>query len=423
MIMKLFKRLSGLIFGLFLLTAAGDWMNLPLWPIDYLNPMIPVEFVFELQNFEVEQQQDIFNSSSGIEMSIMNYKTNTLIQELNSDTSGVIRTVLPLGTFGIKAYLSSVYDSAFYQFTQPSSPQIGNSQGYYIFTIERGKNQFRVPLQRLAVVPDALLRDNLQLNLEMGRLDAALIVAKSLEPNIIADVRRLLQCRADLEQLSASAYNSRLLILREILSIYKKYGAVRDPKLIVQRDLIHIPFRIEALIKSRDKVITSVLQIIDEYMNDDRWEAALEQWKPLVKNADLFSVDSDLQSTNQSDLAYYAEIMPDVEDYVITILRDQFVQGVNLYNGGDVENARTEFTHLLTYLRNSTLDEDYPDLADDVSEYLDDISLITASGEAARDNRLDDAIMMLDTILHQNEFITRRLEEAENFLQIRGLER
>jgi len=404
-------KLSVLFLFAAVLFFAGDFLNLPLWPVDWLTARIPIEIVCRLQDYPEDQARALIQSSDRITVKILD-ESGEEIQVMESDLSGVIRAVLPEGRFGADARLITIFEGKRYIFS--TSPGIK-------LTFRRGFQKTELPLiQRTSVSMDSL-QNLLKIYLKEGDWDDASVVARDLSPETQEDIRQLIQFRTEYSLLSISAYNSAIYILRSMSAILKRYDSGSPDFIFRIGDMeIYVESRLSALIKSRNGVVSSYIQLMREFIDGGRLESALEEWNQLTFNPELYpEVEAD-RADLPDGLIEIEEIIFEVNEKLPKELQSMYEAYVAMYKSGEILDARQKFTQLLTHLRNLSLHEEYFELASSVRTYLDDISLIAAANEAIRHDKLEYALELFDIVLNPSDLVNRRIEEIRYLMKMRS---
>ncbi|MBN1355306.1 hypothetical protein JXA40_03440 [bacterium] len=413
--MKKFPAAIILLSLLMVLILAGDQLNLPLWPVDVLNPRVPVEFRFHLDGCEPELAGQILRHSHGVEMILQTASGRTL-QSLLSDREGIIRTVLETGNYRVSAALAAVCNGEFQAFSSNLSPRgrIGSFPENSV-SVNRQNHARVITLYPVRENSPEFIHRVLVAYLEDGDLNSAQVVARDLDTETAADVERLVELRNRFDIVPLHSYNAVIAMLEEMSRILEDYCPASEMKFRMPDETVHLQSRIAAVRHSRNEVIREHLHLMDESAAAGKSEAVLQEWLRM-SHSEILPADPLEHHLISPGIEYYRKIIPELQIQLMFDIRFRFREASEEYRRGDLETARTRFTALLTLLRNMNISADYSDMETDIRAYLDDISLIFESGQAIKENKLEEALIMLDTIVHSNDLVHRRIEEIRRFL-------
>jgi hypothetical protein len=397
----------------------GDAFNLPLWPLDYIKPRIPVEFTFNMSGYDAELAQRMIHQSHGIEMEIVSPKGQHL-QSLRSDSEGIIRTVVEVGEYRISALLATVYEGSFHAFSSHPGSGYSDGSGIPVRVIGRQNNNCILDLYPVKESTPIFLRRILTAYLTEGELNAAYVVARDLDPPVIFDLERLVELRNEMDILPHSSYNSLIAFLEETKMILADYVPPEKMKFKLPGEVVNIHSRLAALRYSRDQIVRYHVRLMDEFSNGGKLEAVLQEWFNLTRNLEIYPENPRERRNISERLAFYEQSMPEIESQLIFEIQHQYREGEETYFKGDIETARKQFTRLLSMIHNLNAYSTFSDMDEEIRAYMDDISLIFAAGQAIRDNRLDTALAMLDTVIHPNQLVHRRIKEVRRFMSMSG---
>jgi len=402
----------------FMLIGAGDFLNLPLWPVDLLKLRVPVELTFRLMGCDLETSQKLIHQSRGIKAIVLS-PAGKQIQLLHSDKDGIIRTVLQIGLYEVEASMVTIYEGEFYGFSTDQTTQ-DNSQPKFI-TIGKNNQNILTELYQIRTKSHNFLQQNLRAYLKTGELNAANIVARIIDQNTVNDIETIVEIRNKLDALPTSAYNSRIHHLSEMIYIIRKYCPETELKIKLPGETIFIDSRIAALRRSRNEVIRSHFKLINEFMESGRLKSVVEEWRLFVNNPELYLENASEQADISKQWLVLQKQIQDIESQLCFEIEHRFRESVESYNLGDLESARIGFTQLLADLKNLGLQLRFQNTEDDIHSYLDDIALIFSARQAIHDNQLSKALILLDTVLQPNELVYRRIEEAKQFMQMQSM--
>jgi len=412
-----------------IMLGVGDFMNMPLWPFDLLKTRIPVEIVFELHEGSKVIQQDLIKHSGGIRVVIAS-GTGNVLQQLESGLEGIARTVLPVGRFKVRASLTVVHAGEWFNFTTVNTSQ--NSKrihpadhpgDWQPVTFSKTNQTTVVKLYRIFDISKESLWENLRMYLQEGDLKSALVISKDLESQTYDDVKTLEDLVETLHSQPISAYNSCISILESIHNILQYYCPDAEDYLIQTPDeKIHLRSRIAALRSSRNKVVRSYIDLMEEFLASGRLEAMLEEWNLLTGNPEIYPNSEQELAKLPQGLKKMEAIISDTSAQLAVEIEMTYSTCVELYENGELSEARTKFTRLLAHLRNLNLQENFYDLVREIHSYIDDIALIAAANEAIRNDNLEHALDIFDIILHPNDLVLGRIRETKRFLEMRATE-
>ncbi len=421
--MRFLRRLFGFIIICVVLFLAGDYLNFPLWPVDWLKTRIPIEINVSLVNCSPEEEIQLFRATDSVQLEILS-TSGTLVQVLASDKSGVSRTVLPEGEFVVRGSLVTVLNGEFFQYTSPVQQSKVNSQGDMIrgtvLSFSRGSQNGQINLMREREISQESLQQLLQLYLKEGDLQSALVVAGDLGPGVFEDIENLILLNDELSTLQVSAYNSVMDRLNRMISLIENHCAdCIAPRIRSGSSHLYLESRLKAVHESRDNVIQSYVDLMDEFISSDRMEAALEEWNQLMSNPELIDPVWDGDGNLPEDLIRLEDVIMEYQELLPDEIHGTFETCVSVYESGEIQKARLLFTRFLRQLRNLSLHEEYANLESDAHAYLDDIALISKANDAIRKDKLEYALELLDIVLNTNTLVDQRIEEATFLLRMR----
>ncbi|MBN1551702.1 hypothetical protein JW979_09540 [bacterium] len=405
-----------------IVVLAGDWLNLPLWPFDYLKPRVPVEIRSYLDGFDEETTQQMLHHGGGAVITVYSDNGKEVFTE-RTGGDGVLRKVLPAGRFTIHSVLTVVFNGEFYYFSA-GSKHGSNLGGERELSAEvcRGRQQIPIVLKHIAETSETILNRLLKGYLQEGDLNGAAVLSRNINPEVTARIDRMIDLRNHLDVLPYTAYNSSIILLMTLDELIASECDCHHRKINTPGEIVVIDSRLNALRRSRDKVVQTYLELISEFFEDDKKEAALEQWMQLKNNDELFPDESDIQEDYWAAIDFYKDIMPDIENDIIEDIREDYAKSVDLYKQGDLSTSRIHFTSLLLRIRNLQLQDVFTDEITEIQWYLDDIALLFTASEAIRNNNFTNALLMLDTVVHSSDLVKRRIDEVERLMFLKGIE-
>ncbi len=415
--MKKAHTIGIVIIAFFLIVGVGDYLNLPLWPMNWLKPHIPVEIHCRFHDVDSHALQGLLKHSDGVHVTIAS-TAKTVIQELTSDREGIARVVVPVGKFKVKAVYSAVSESEWFYLT--SRLDTDPTEPWVTMVFDREQQTGDIGLSRVSEIPQEEINHRLELYLKEGDFRAAGVAAEKLSPDFSKDMQTLREYQEQLEQLPIPAYNSAVRLLQEMSGLLMKY--LPDPSTHAVQfhgRIIQIPTHQVAILKSRNSVIQSVLDIMTEHHAAGRLDAVLEEWYQLTKNPELYPEVPLPGADLPAGMSQFEAVVASVTGQLPAELEENYNQCVQLYQNGDLRAARQKFTRLLTHLRNMNLLKEYPEMESDIRSYLDDIAIITSANNEIRMDHLESALALLDLVLTPNELVHRKIEETQQFLQMR----
>jgi len=411
--MKIIRTILILAVILILSLLAGDFINLPLWPIDFLKTNIPVEVRFELDDISNETAKRIFSNSRFCEIYLCKPKGDP-IRSLSMDNEGFSRFVIREGHYSIEVLLASIDQSESYLYTNDSN----NS-----FAIQKNMSEKTIPVQlvRKISISDESKQKILKVYLQEGDFAAARVLAENVSEQTRNDVDVLIKLSKETVSLPVDAYCSIIKRLRQISEILLRYNVLKEDQIILgENNVIHVNSHLEAILNARKIVIESYLVIMDEFNQSGRLMSVLQEWNQLTNNSELIVDRTDLPDSIVADLERFETIAMNVSKTLPDEIETNYNQGINLYDSGKLTEARKKLTRLLTFMNNLNLDDEYEETRLEVIEYLSNIELIAAANHAVRNNNLEHALQLFDLITKPNNLVRERQKETLNFLHIKN---
>ncbi len=407
-----------LLFAVLLaVVAIGDWLNWPLWPVDFLNPNIPVEIQFRLVDFPEKDSAEIFRLGNGVAVQCR-WADRRKEMNFRSDDQGVALAVLPIGPVQIHAVATAVFKGKFYGFAVQSR----DGTQYQTIDFSRDSSEITIDLHPIKQQSEEFIQKNLLAYLGKGDFDSAYVLAHNITPDILRDIERLVLLRNRLDTLPVTSYNSSLKILDQIDGLLNYYLPDTAHYILLPGETIDIQSRKKAILQSRNAVIQSYINLMDAFSARGRLELVAEQWENLTRDSELVTDDPDVNSNYPEEIYEYKDKMPDIQSELLENIHSAFNECVRIYDLGDMDMARKHFTRLRTYLIELGLNLKFPELSDSIESYLDDIAVVTISGEAMQKNKLQAVLLMLDIVVHPNALIQQRIEEAKRLMALQGIQ-
>lgn len=391
---------------------SGDLFNLPLWPVDYLRPRIPVEIKCHLAGLETTIATELIRNGGGIEVVLAPARggsTTTLL----SDPLGIIRTVVPIGRFKATAQLAAVYQGYHYVFsTKQRGDRNQDVPGAESIAFSNSIQVQEITLSENVHVSSETITANFKRYLMAGDWASAQILAEKLGDSERQDIDTLQSLYAEIEQLPIAAYNSRIEKLGRIIEIAGRY--LPDPdKLMVRNDsgAVWVNSHRTAIRASRNAVISADLRMMQSFLEQNNAKATLEIWMQYEKNPELNPGNSEDYALLPTGLHAMQLQIPEIRLMVEKDLTAVYDDAVARFEGGDFDTSRKLFAEVLTWLRNIDLIEEFKDMSLDTRSYLDDIALMSLSNEMIRSGRYQEALDSLDLVLNVTDLVSNQIAE------------
>lgn len=414
--MRFLRVFGAILLLLILILGCGDFLNLPLWPLDLLKTSYPVELQFQLAGFNPEETLKMFGQSIFSEVYLCK-DDGTRIRPLQLDQRGVSRFVIEEGVYRVEATVTSIRQQELFLFVQRSSdtgalPEVKTQFSGQVFP---------VTLDRQTELETQSKSRILSVYLQKGDLHSARIVAEKISAETCDDIDRLIQLSQELDALDVDAYNSIVIRLKEAGRLFSQYGIpVNDQIIQLPSDTLHIDSRLNAVQNARFRVIESYIEVMTDFYQSGRLMSVLQEWNQLVTNPELFTSADDLPASMQQALTQFESVVAEVQQMLPEEIESNFQQGVALYEEGNLLEARKKLSRLLSFMRNLNLREEHEDIDTAVVEYLQDIEIITTANHAIRSDDLEKALMLFDLIARPNKLVHERIRETRRFMQIRS---
>lgn len=391
---------------------SGDLFNLPLWPVDYLRPRIPVEIKCHLAGLETTIATELIRNGGGIEVVLAPARGGSATTLL-SDPLGIIRTVVPIGRFKATAQLAAVYQGYHYVFsTKQRGDRNQDVPGAESIAFSNSIQVQEITLSENVHVSSETITANFKRYLMAGDWASAQILAEKLGDSERQDIDTLQSLYAEIEQLPIAAYNSRIEKLGRIIEIAGRY--LPDPdKLMVRNDsgAVWVNSHRTAIRASRNAVISADLRMMQSFLEQNNAKATLEIWMQYEKNPELNPGNSEDYALLPTGLHAMQLQIPEIRLMVEKDLTAVYDDAVARFEGGDFDTSRKLFAEVLTWLRNIDLIEEFKDMSLDTRSYLDDIALMSLSNEMIRSGRYQEALDSLDLVLNVTDLVSNQIAE------------
>ncbi|MBN1296136.1 hypothetical protein JXA80_05100 [bacterium] len=416
--MKRFRRLAILCLVFFTGVFAGDYFNLPLWPVDRLKTSFPVEIRVVLESLDQQQAEAVWDNSRYRQL-IIRRPNGSQEREVYVDQHGTARTVLQEGVYAFQAIIAYVDDGHWVSYTYPKSSDINPESVRF----DAADSMFELRIHRSDDLAVQSKQDILLVYLKEANLAAARALAAELSESTARDIDELIALRETLEQLGVSDYRSMIRALRHAADILSKYGVSPDDQVLrVHGNILHVASRLQAVEQARNMVIQSCLDIMDQFHRSGLLIQVLEEWNQMTGKAELYDATALERTHLATELKRFEQIASEIAGLVPDEIQSSYARCVDLYETGDIGESRQRFTRLLTFIRNLGLTETYAEEASSIRAYIEDIEIIAAANHAMRSDDLNRAMMLFDMVIHPNQLVRDRIEELNEFIRMRGVQ-
>ncbi|MCD4655398.1 hypothetical protein K8T06_15865 [bacterium] len=409
---------TGIIIIVLMITGllAGDFMNMPLWPIDWLKTSMPVEIQFVLDNINEEISENVFRNSRFYDI-YLRKPNGKQIRKLSMDKRGFSRFVIQKGRYNINALVTSIDQGKWYLFVSADDSDTEKE----VIQIDQSGQEIQIHLRRKNEISNTSKQKILTVYLQEGDYPSALILAQKISINVKNDIDDLIRHSEQLQELTLDSYCSIIENLQEISGILQRYQVEPDDQIVyINKDIVYVDSRCKAVRQARNDIVKSYIEIMDEFHGSGRLMAVLQEWNQLKSNPELFRKTTSLPDELTSELARFEIIVAEVNYLLPAEIRTNYDQGVELYEAGNLIKARKKLTRLFTYMRNLNLAGEYEEIETNVVEYLEDIEIIAAANQAIRTDKLEKALLLFDLIARPNDLVMERMEETRGFLKMRN---
>jgi len=342
---------------------AGDYYNFPLWPINYFNKVVPVNFYCQITDPYTIPLERVSSGNSFVIVDIRdeNLKKILLFQDetLSTDSNGLLRIYLPEGIYKIRAHLIGVKGERIVKFGT------GEPNEFKIHTINRENNKIKLNLYQLKESDIFQMIARMKKYVEDGYLDQAYTLALGLErieANNAHDVNlkgsaisikeklgELKDLISELGRLDIDQYNSRINIYQKILNLLKEILQNTNEKeiRIIKEGQLIFPLRIiQALERTRNSIIQTHISNIQDFINIGKYSKATVEWMRLKNNFELYS-NSPLLANSAAPLFENAkQIIDSGQKRIQNHLGKLYESALQNYYVGNFEKSREEFNQL-----------------------------------------------------------------------------
>ncbi|HPQ38765.1 MAG TPA: hypothetical protein PLV45_00200 [bacterium] len=415
--MRTIRFLGSVLLILLVLILAGDYLNLPLWPTDWLKTSFPVEVRLNLENTGPEETQVLLSKSRYSRLELC-APDGTLIRELHLDNQGIARFVVREGRYAFRGMVATLEDSAWISYVQQKS-KTGMSP---VIRFDQPGKVFILTLEKSEELKTQSKQEILRVYLVDGDLEAARALAAKLSPDTVRDIENLMETGTKIANLPVDAYNSMIQYLQICDRILAGHDIPGDDRVLkLDGEILHVQSRLKAVRTARDKVIESYLQIMEQFQGSGRLIDVLEEWNQMTGNPELYDPEMELESGLADEIRKYEAVAAEVVTMLPSEIRTTYDRSVSLYEAGDLIEARKRFTRLLTFIRNLNMEEDYGETVTAIQEYIEDIEIIAAANHAIRSDNPDRAMMLFSSVARPNKMVFDRMEEIREFQRLRGV--
>jgi hypothetical protein len=278
-----------------------------------------------------------------------------------------------------------------------------------------------LPLYQDTEYSDRSVRESLAAFLCQGDFTSANALVEHLQSSEVSDVERLDELILQISAQPETAYNSSIKLLAQMDGILQKYCPDQTEHYArTGSSIISIRSRIAALKHARNNVISSYAALMKQSAAENRFDDILETWHQYSADPELRPEGPDDRSDLPKELLDLEASIPEIQEKIVSDVSQRFAGCVERFNAGNLLEARNEFTRILRVIRNLSLQADFPTMEGEIKSYLGDITLILSGNEAVRRNELAKASEYFRAVVHQNDFVARRLEEAKNFARMQS---
>lgn len=410
------RRLLTLLLALFILFLAGDYLNLPLWPVDWLIPTFPLEIRLVLKDADQQETERILKQSEYLELTL--YEAGgTPIRNLKPDNRGIARCVLQQGRYSFSAVVPVIEENDWFFYAYPADGNIAGASR----RIQKGDSIIRLELEKKRDISNDAMETIFRMYLLNGDTGSALVLSSGLSTEKQNDIAELRQIQTDLAALPVSAYNSTLNLLDRASVILSRNGIEPGWQVLMVNDQkVFLESRAKAVRAARDGIVRSSVRIMQEFHTSGQMINALEEWNQLTGNSELYVSGMQLDDETAEALEALQSVVKDVQVVIPEEINSSLQASIEAYETGDLSDARSRFMRLLTFIRNLSLENEYHDMEFMIIEYLDDIELIVEANHAIRSDRLDRAMELYDLVARPNKMVEDRRAEAMEFLAMRN---
>jgi hypothetical protein len=415
--MKVLRRLIVLCFvivtGLFL----GDYLNLPLWPTNFLAASYPVQIKIDLEDVSSDVSELVFARSQYINL-VISRPDGQFVRNPPVDSRGFARVVLPRGRYCFYVSIPVVEKNEWYFLTYPPSGFTNNA----IEKVHSSESSFSVVLRKTVEVSEELLAKVLQMYLLDADFDSAMVFSTEMNERISDDIRTLLEIQAALTELPVDAYNSILTSLSRARAVLTRYGIPKRQQIIKLNDqVVFINPRYEAVRQSRDRVIQDYFDLMQMLYESGRLVDVFRQWNRLSNNTELINQSMDQALENNQLRAFYETIVSEYSELIPQEVSRNLEQAIEIYETGNLMKARSAFAELLSLVQDlKHMFEQNEDTEQLIIEYVEDIELISEANHAIRMDELERALSLYESVIRPNNLVRERIDETERFMRVRG---
>ena len=414
--MKVLKKLVLFCFMILGILVLGDYLNLPLWPIDYLASNYPVQIKINLENVSSDLAREILSRSQHIHLSI-SHPDGQIVRTPSVDRRGDARIVLPRGRYVFNVSIPVVEKDDWYFLAYPPP----ESTDDFVKRIPYDDMSFSMSPVRVRDIPEDLLFRVLQMYFLEADFQSAMIFSSDMTETIRNDIEELLHIQDELAKHPVDAYNSILAHLNSAQQILSEYKVpTTQQTLIVDNQTVFIESRLEAVRKSRDRVIRDYLDLVQAFYESGRFVELFRQWNRLIQNTELLDQDMKLTDDILEKIDFYENVVSDYAALIPDEISRSFSRAVEVYETGNLMKARSAFVDLLSLIQDIKQLPEEEDTKNLIIEYIEDIELISEANYAIRMDQLERALFLYDSVSHPNDLVRERIAETERFMRLRG---
>lgn len=415
--MKMLRYIGVFLIVIMVLILTGDYINLPLWPTDWLKTNYPVEVRLNLENVNPDETRALFKKSRYSKLELCD-PAGERIRELHVDDSGIARFVVREGRYSFRAMVTALEGDDWISFVQQRS----DSGVSPVVRFDAPGKVFILTLEKMDDLESRSKREILKVYLEDADLVSAQALAEKISMETARDVQALMNIRETLGTLPVSAYNSIIRQLQAADRLLQEYDIDPEERVLeVDGELMHVQSRLKAVEQARNVIIESYIQIMDQLQDSGRLIDVLEEWNQMTGNPELYDPEILAGNPFMDELKRFEDITSEVITMLPTEIRTTFDRSVQLYEDGELVEAHTRFTRLLTFIRNLNVMDDYEDMVGTIQEYIEDIEAIAAANHAIRSDDLNRAMLLFSSVARPNKMVFDRMDEIREFQRLRGI--
>ncbi|MBI2565955.1 MAG: hypothetical protein HYV63_02830 [Candidatus Schekmanbacteria bacterium] len=300
--------------------AAGDWANVPLWPMDLIRPLVLVELWYVPEAADAADWRALANTQGGVLMRLRTASRRPLgdypDRRYLVDGASKLKVVLPPGRYLVWAGAAGVLRSHFTSFATAAG------HGYRAFDVRRGAERQVVQLA-IASLPEAddeTLVELLDTALLAGDLEqleqlAALVLARGDAPGAAAgppspDSAKSVARRAELvaravraidaalralDELPSAHYSSRLNVADQLLAaanaLYSGGASADRPRTLRRGTRFFSPELLrDGVLQARNDAIRTAARSIQGFFAARAYVKGLAMWYWLQANREMIPV-------------------------------------------------------------------------------------------------------------------------------------